>query len=222
MITVHHLNNSRSQRSLWLLEELGVPYEIKRYQRDPKTLLAPPELRAVHPLGKSPVITDGALTLAESGAIVEYLADRYGAGALIPAHGTPERLRCNYWLHYAEGSAMPPLLLKLVFQRVENAPMPFFAKPIGKGIARKVQRDFVDPQLALHLDYLESQLRNSDWFAGTAFSVADIQLSFPLEAFVARGGLDDSHPRLCAFLQRIHSRPAYQRALQRGGEYLLG
>jgi glutathione S-transferase len=117
---------------------------------------------------------------------------------------------------------MPPLLLKLVFQRVENAPMPFFAKPIGKGIARKVQRDFVDPQLALHLDYLESQLRNSDWFAGTAFSVADIQLSFPLEAFVARGGLDDSHPRLCAFLQRIHSRPAYQRALQRGGEYLLG
>jgi glutathione S-transferase len=222
MIVVHHLNNSRSQRILWLLEELGVPYEIKRYQRDPKTMLAPPELRAVHPLGKSPVITDGALTLAESGAIVEYLADRYGAGVLIPAPGTPERLRCNYWLHYAEGSAMPPLLLKLMFQRVASAPMPFFARPIGKGIARKVQRDFIDPQLALHLDYLESQLRNSDWFGGDAFSVADIELSFPLEAFAARGGLDDRHPRLGAFLQRIHSRPAYQRALQRGGEYLLG
>jgi len=222
MITVHHLNNSRSQRILWLLEELGLPYEIKRYQRDPDTMLAPAELRAVHPLGKSPVITDGALTLAESGAIVEYLADRYGAGTLIPAHGTPERLRCNYWLHYAEGSAMSPLLLKLVFRRVENAPMPFFAKPIGKNIARKVQHDFVDPQLTLHLDYLESQLRNSDWFGGTAFGVADIQLSFPLEAFVARGGLDDRYHRLCAFLQRIHSRPAYQRALQRGGEYVLG
>src|SRR5690606_33956495 len=111
MITVHHLNNSRSQRILWLLEELGVPYEITHYQRDPKTMLAPPELRAVHPLGKSPVISDGELVLAESGAVIEYLADRYAAGTLIPAHGTPQRLRCNYWLHYAEGSAMPPLLL---------------------------------------------------------------------------------------------------------------
>lgn len=222
MITVHHLNNSRSQRILWLLEELGVPYEIKRYQRDPKTMLAPPELRAVHPLGKSPVITDGELTLAESGAIIEYLADRYGAGALIPAHGTPQRLRCNYWLHYAEGSAMPPLLLKLVFQRVEHAPVPFFAKPIAKGIARKVQQSYVDPQLKQHLDYLEGELGQSEWFGGDAFSVADIQLSFPLEAFAARGGLDTGYPRLSAFLQRIHARPAYQRALQRGGEYRLG
>ncbi|GGY28618.1 glutathione S-transferase [Rhodanobacter panaciterrae] len=222
MITVHHLNNSRSQRILWLLEELGVPYEIKRYQRDPKTMLAPPELRAVHPLGKSPVITDGELTLAESGAIIEYLADRYGAGMLIPTPGTPERLRCNYWLHYAEGSAMPPLLLKLVFRKVESAPAPFFVKPIAKGIAHKVMSSFVDPQLKLHLDYLEGELGKSEWFAGDAFSAADIQLSFPLEAFAARGGLDAGYPRLSAFLQRIHARPAYQRALQQGGEYRLG
>jgi glutathione S-transferase len=222
MITVHHLNNSRSQRILWLLEELGVPYEIKRYQRDPETMLAPPELRAVHPLGKSPVIADGEFTLAESGAIIEYLADRYGAGTLIPAHGTPERLRCNYWLHYAEGSAMPPLLLKLVFRRVETAPMPFFVKPIAKGVAHKVQHGFVDPQLKLHLDYLEGELGKGEWLVGNAFSAADIQLSFPLEAFAARGGLDASYPRLSAFLQRIHARPAYQRALQQGGDYRLG
>ena len=222
MIIVHHLDNSRSQRILWLLEELGLPYEIRLYRRDPETILAPRELRAIHPLGKSPVITDGELTLAESGAIVEYLADRYGAGTLIPAHGTPERLRCNYWLHYAEGSAMPPLLLKLVFRRVETAPMPFFVKPVAKGIASKVQHSFVDPQLKLHLDYLEGELDLAEWFGGDRFSVADIQLSFPLEAFAARGGLDAAYPRLNAFLQRIHTRPGYRRALDRGGEYRLG
>jgi glutathione S-transferase len=222
MITVHHLNNSRSQRILWLLEELGVPYEIKRYQRDPKTMLAPPELRAVHPLGKSPVVDDDGTVLAESGAIVEYLADRYGTGTLIPPHGTPQRLRCNYWLHYAEGSAMPPLLLKLVFHRVETAPMPFFAGPIAKGIAGKVQHGFVDPQIALHLDYMEGELGKSAWFGGPEFSVADIQMSFPLEAAASRGGLNESRPKLWAFLQRIHARPAYQRALERGGEYTLG
>ncbi|MEP6899497.1 MAG: glutathione S-transferase [Rhodanobacter sp.] len=222
MITVHHLNNSRSQRVLWLLEELGVPYEIKRYQRDPQTMLAPPELRAVHPLGKSPVITDGELTLAESGAIVEYLADRYGNGRLIAAPGSDERLRQTYWLHYAEGSAMPPLLLKLVFRRVETAPAPFFVKPIAKGIAHKVQHSFVDPQLKLHRDYLERELGEHEWFVGDALSVADIQLSFPLEAFAARGGLDPTCPRLTGFLQRIHARPAYQRALQQGGAYQLG
>jgi glutathione S-transferase len=221
MIIVHHLNNSRSQRILWLLEELGLPYEIKRYQRDPQTMLAPPELRAVHPLGKSPVLTDGELTLAESGAIIEYLADRYGAGALIAAPGTPERLRCNYWLHYAEGSLMPPLLLKLVFRRVEAAPVPFFVRPIAKGIAGKVQQTFVDPQLALHLDYLEAELGKSAWFGGERFGAADIQMSFPLEAAAARAGLDASRPRLWAFLQRIHARPAYQRALDRGGAYSL-
>jgi glutathione S-transferase len=222
MITVHHLNNSRSQRILWLLEELGVPYEIKRYQRDPNTMLAPPELTRVHPLGKSPVISDGELALAESGAIIEYLADRFGAGVLIPAHGTPARLRCNYWLHYAEGSAMPPLLMKLIFHRVETAPAPFFVRPIAKSIAHKVMRSYIDPQLRLHLDYLEGELAGKEWFVDDAFGAADIQLSFPLEAFAARGGLAASHPNLAAFLQRIHARPAYQRALEKGGEYRLG
>jgi glutathione S-transferase len=222
MIIVHHLNNSRSQRILWLLEELGVPYEIRHYQRDPKTMLAPPELHAVHPLGKSPVITDGELTLAESGAIIESLAARYGAGVLSPAQGTPARLRCNYWLHYAEGSAMPPLLLKLVFRKVAAAPAPFFVRPVARSIAHKVMRTFVDPQLRLHLDYLENALAGRTWFVDDAFGAADIQLSFPLEAFAARGGLDASHPNLAAFLQRIHARPAYARALEKGGKYRLG
>ncbi|MBD9482312.1 glutathione S-transferase [Pseudomonas sp. PDM14] len=218
MITVHHLNNSRSQRILWLLEELGVEYQIKRYERDPKTMLAPAELRAVHPLGKSPVVTDGDLTLAESGAIIDYLANRYDTDLLSPA-GTPERLRCNYWLHYAEGSAMPPLLLKLVLDKVESSPMPFFVKPIARGIAQKVKKALITPQLNLHLDYLEGELGKSSWFAGEDFSVADIQLSFPLEAATSRGGLDASRPRLKAFLERIHKRPAYRRALEKGGEY---
>ena len=218
MIIVHHLNNSRSQRILWLLEELGVEYRIQRYERDPKTMLAPPELRAVHPLGKSPVISDGELTLAESGAIIDYLAIRYGQELLPPA-GSPERLRCNYWLHYAEGSAMPPQLLKLVFDKVESSPMPFFIKPIARGIAQKVKRALINPQLQLHLDYLEGELGKSTWFAGEAFSAADIQMSFPLEAATSRGGLDGSRPRLKAFLERIHARPAYRRALEKGGEY---
>lgn len=222
MITVHHLEHSRSQRILWLLEELGLEYCIERYLRDPKTMLAPPELRAVHPLGKSPVLTDGELTLAESGAIIEYLGDTYGAGTLMPAHGTEARRRCSYWLHYAEGSAMPPLLLKLVFGRVAKAPAPFFVRPVARAIAAKVQRAFVDPQIALHLDYMEAELGKSTWFAGDDFSVADIALSFPLEAAAARGGLDAGRPRLAAWLERIHARPAYRRALERGGAYRLG
>lgn len=221
MIVVHHLNNSRSQRVLWLLEELGLEYEIKRYQRDPKTMLAPPELRAVHPLGKSPVITDGGVTLAESGAIIEYLIERYGNGRLIPAAGTPERLRWTYWLHFAEGSAMPPLLMKLVFDRIENGPMPFFVKPIARAIARKVKSGFITPNLLAQRDYMESELAKSTWFAGAEFSAADVQMSFPLEAAGARGGLDQRHPHLMAYLQRIHARPAYQRALETGGKYEL-
>jgi glutathione S-transferase len=221
MITVHHLNHSRSQRILWMLEELGLDYEIKPYERDPKTMLAPPELRAVHPLGKSPVITDGGLVIAESGAIIEYLVDRYGSGRLAPPPGTPQRLRYTYWLHYAEGSAMPPLLLKLVFDKIERAPMPFFAKPIARAISGKAKSSFIDPQIRQHLDYMESELGKSDWFAGEEFSGADIQLSFVLEAAAARGGLDARRPRLAAFLKRIHDRPAYRRALERGGEYSL-
>jgi glutathione S-transferase len=222
MVVVHHLENSRSQRVLWLLEELGVPYEVKRYARNKETMLAPPELRAVHPLGKSPVISDGDVTVAESGAIVEYLVDRYGNGRLIPPAGTPERLRYTYWLHYAEGSLMPPLLLMLVFNRVETAPMPFFVKPIARGIAGKVKSTFIEPQVKLHFDYLESELGKSQWLAGNELTAADIQMSFPIEAADARAGLGASgRPRLAAFLQRIHARPAYQQALAKGGPYEL-
>ena len=220
MITVHHLNNSRSQRVLWLLEELGVPYEIKRYERDRKTMLAPPELRQVHPLGKSPVITDGAFTLAESGAIIETLVERHGP-QLRPDPGTPAFQRYRYWLHYAEGSLMSPLLLKLVFDKIETSPMPFFVKPIAKAISGKAKSSFIMPQLNTHLDYLEAELGKSAWFVGDDFTAADVQLSFPIEAAAARGGLDASRPRLMDFLQRIHARPAYQKALERGGEYEL-
>jgi glutathione S-transferase len=219
MITVHHLNNSRSQRVLWLLEELGVPYEIKRYQRDAKTMLAPPELRQVHPLGKSPVITDDGVTVAESGAIIEYLLERYGSGRLEPDKGTPERLRFTYWLHFAEGSAMSPLLMKLVFDRIETSKMPFFAKPIARGISQKVKKVMVEPNLKRHLDYMESELTRSEWFAGSEFSAADIQMSFPVEASAQRAGLDASRPKLVTFLKKIHARPAYRKALERGGPY---
>lgn len=221
MIVVHHLNNSRSQRVLWLLEELGLEYEIVRYQRDPKTMLAPPELKAIHPLGKSPVITDNGAVVAESGAIAEYLIDTYGNGRLIPPAGTEERRRWTYFLHYAEGSAMAPLLMKLIFDRVESSPAPFFVKPIAKAIAGKVKGSYIQPQIATHLDYLEAELGQRPWFAGNEFSAADIQMSFPLEAAAARAGLNESRPNLIAFLKRIHSRPAFQRALERGGPYEL-
>jgi len=221
MIVVHHLENSRSQRVLWLLEELGVPYEVKRYARDPQTMLAPAALRAVHPLGKSPVVTDDGQTVAESGAIVEYLVGRYGEGRLAPPQDTPERQRYRYWMHYAEGSLMPPLLLKLVFDRVESAPMPFFVKPIARSIAGRAKSSFIGPQIALHLDWIESELGRSTWFAGDELSAADIQMSFPLEAAAARGGLDVRRPRTMAFLERVHARPAYRRALERGGPYEL-
>jgi glutathione S-transferase len=219
MIMVHHLNNSRSQRVLWLLEELGVPYEVKRYERDAKTMLAPPALLAIHPLGKSPVIVDGTVTVAESGAVIEYLVDRYGAGRLIPAAGTPERLGYTYWLHYAEGSAMPPLLLKLVFDRVANAPAPWPISAIARRIAGTVQNSFIGPQLKRHLDYMEAELTAHPWFAGNEFTAADVQMSFPLEAAKSRAGLNASRPRLWDFLERIHAREAYKRALERGGPY---
>jgi glutathione S-transferase len=219
MIVVHHLNNSRSQRVLWLLEELGLPYEVIRYERDAKTMLAPPSLLAIHPLGKSPVIVDGGVTVAESGAVVEYLIDRYGGGRLIPAVGTPERLRYTYWLHYAEGSAMPPLLLKLVFDRVANAPAPWPISAIARRIAGTVQNSFIGPQLKRHLDYMEAELTGRLWFAGEEFTAADIQMSFPLEAAASRAGLNAGRPRLMGFLERIHARDAYKRALTRGGPY---
>jgi glutathione S-transferase len=221
MITVHHLNNSRSQRVLWLLEELGLEYEIRRYERDAKTMLAPASLRAVHPLGKSPVITDGDLTLAESGAILEYLVERYGNGRLIPPPDTPERLRYRYWMHFAEGSAMPPLLMKLVFDKVEQAPVPFFVRPIVKAISAKVKKATIEPNIARQLDFMEEELGKSKWFAGQAMTAADIQMSFPLEAAAMRAGLDASRPKLMDFLERIHARPAYKKAVERGGPYAL-
>ncbi|MEP0983740.1 glutathione S-transferase [Leptolyngbya sp. AS-A5] len=199
MLIVHHLNNSRSQRVLWLLEELGLEYDIQYYQRDPETLLAPASLHQVHPLGKSPVVTDGDLTLAESGAIVEYLIDRYGEGQLIPPPDTSDRLRYAYWLHYAEGSAMPPLLLKLIFDRIEQQSMPFFIKPVARLITSRTKQAFIEPQLMQHLDYLEAELGKSLWFAGDDFTGADVQMSFSIEAAVARAGLDRSRPKLIEF-----------------------
>lgn len=214
MITVHHLENSRSQRVLWLLEELGLDYEIRAYARDPRTLLAPPELRAVHPLGKSPVITDGGRVVAESGAIVSYLTERCG-GALVPAE-EEARARYTYWLHYAEGSAMPPLLLKLVFTRLAPA-SPTLLRPLVRAVGGRVLGGFVEPELRRHAAYWEAELADRPWFCGAAFSAADIQMSFPLEAFAARG--TGAGPRVTDWLARIHARPAYQRALQRGGPY---
>jgi glutathione S-transferase len=225
VIVVHHLNNSRSQRVLWLLEELGLAYDIKRYQRDPKTMLAPPALREVHPLGKSPVLADGDVTLAESGAIIEYLVERHGGGRLRPPAGTPEGLRYTYWLHFAEGSAMPPLVMKLVFDRIEKGPMPFLLRPLlrpmARGIAGRVKRSFIEPTIARQLDYMEAELERRPWFAGGEFSAADVQMSFPVEAAAARGGLDAGRPRLMDWLARIHAREAYRRALERGGEFSI-
>jgi glutathione S-transferase len=204
LIKVHHLNNSRSQRVLWLLEEIGLGYEVVRYERDARTRLAPASLRRVHPLGKSPVIEDGPLRLAETGAIVDYLVARYGEGLAPPASGEAY-WRYRYWLHYAEGSAMPPLLLKLVLRKL--GPLGWPARP------------YVEGQIALHLDYLENELKDRPWFAGADFSAADVMMSFPLEVATARGGLNATRPKLMSFLARIHARPAYQRALSRGGPY---
>lgn len=219
MIVVHHLNNSRSQRILWMLEELGVPYEVKRYEREP-SLQAPASLRAVHPLGKSPVITDGDKTLAESGAILEYLADTYGGGRLRPAPGTPERIHYTYFLHYAEGSLMPLLFMKLVFGRIPDR-LPFFMKPVGRAISAGANKQLLDPQIGNHFMFLESELAKRDWFAGPEFSAADIQMSFPLEAAAARAPAVRQMPKLSAWLDRIHARPAYKLALDKGGPYEL-
>ncbi|MDZ7954873.1 glutathione S-transferase [Nostoc sp. DedQUE09] len=206
MIVVHHLNNSRSQRVLWLLEELGIEYEIKFYERDAKTMMAPESLRQVHPLGKSPVITDADLAIAESGAIIEYLIDRYGNGQLVPASGTPEHLRYKYWLHYAEGSAMLPLVMQVILNN------------FGAGDSSVVS-GFVAPQIKLHFDYIEDELRKNTWFVGNEFTAADIQMSFPLEIVAALPEEVNNRPKLKEFVERIHGRPAYKRALERGGKY---
>ena len=220
MIVVHHLNNSRSQRVLWLLEELGLEYEIKFYQREP-SMRAPASLRAVHPLGKSPVITDGENTIAETGAIVEYLVDGYGKGRLIPPPDTKARLQYTYWLHYAEGSLMPPLLMGLIAGRIAGPQVPWFVRPVAKRISATLRDTYIAPSLKLHFDFIEDELRSRAYFTGDEFTAADVMMSFPLEAASVRAGLDQSRPKTWDWLQRIHARPSYQRALEKGGKYEL-
>jgi glutathione S-transferase len=221
MITLHHLQNSRSQRVLWLLEELGVDYEIRRYERNPKTNLAPPELRDVHPLGKSPVITDGDRTLAESATIVEYLARTYGDDQWAPAPDAPNYWDFSYWMHFAEGSLMPPLLLKLVFTKIRTD-SPFLVRPVAAGIAGEVGRSFIDPQIETHFRFVDDHLAGHDWFAGETITAADIQMSFPLEAAVARGTVGDDYPNVVEYVRRFQARKAYRKALKAGGDYDYG
>jgi len=217
MITLHHLNNSRSQRILWLLEELKTPYEIKFYERDKITILAPKELKKIHALGKSPVITDGDVTVAESGAIIEYLVQTYG-NDLYPQHGSAQHRDYTYWMHYAEGSLMPQMLIKLIFDKVKNSPMPFFVKPIARMIANKVLDSYAGPNIKTNLTFIENHLSQQEWFCGDKLTGADIQMSFPLEAMIAREG-GDQYPNIAAFVRKFQARPAYQRALEAGGEY---
>jgi glutathione S-transferase len=227
MLTVHHLETSRSQRILWLLEELGVPYELRVYRRDPATRLAPAELKAIHPLGKSPVVTDDGEVIAESGAIIEYLVEKFGSRGqgelahLQPAPGTPEYRQCRYWMHYAEGSLMNWLVMKLVFVSIPKRPMPFFAKPIARAICDKVQVQLVDPNLQAALTFIEDHLARNRWFAGNDITMADFQMSFAVEALLSRATGTGSYPRLREYRDRIRARPAYQRAEAKGGPTIM-
>lgn len=218
MLILHHLNNSRSQRILWMLEELGLEYEIKRYQRDKHTNLAPAELKKVHPLGKSPVLSDGDLVIAESGAIIEYLAHTYGNGQMVPPFESEAGRQYRFWLHFAEGSLMPPMVAKLVFDKVRANAKPFFVKFIANKIADKVMEAYFAPNISANMQLIEKHLGSNAWFAGEVISGADIQMSFPLEAAVARGVTDDM-PHIVAFVKKVHHRKAYQKALAKGGKY---
>ncbi len=223
MITVHHLENSRSQRVLWLLEELGCKYRIKHYKRDAKTNLAPASLKQVHPLGKSPVITDGDRTVAESGTIIEYLARSYGEGHWAPALEDAHYWDFNYWMHYAEASLMPPLLIKLVFSKLRQPPVPFFIRPISGRIADQVDSAFTDPQIATHFAYVDEYLGAHHWFAGDEISAADVQMSFPLEAALAEGTISRAdYPNVAVYVNKVQGREAYLRALENGGDYDYG
>jgi glutathione S-transferase len=222
MITLHHLEDSRSQRILWLLEELGAKYKIQYYERDPETNLAPPELKQVHPLGKSPVIVDGTRTLAESAVILEYLARTYGGGDWAPDFDDAAYWDFQYWMHYGEASLMPPLLLKLVFSKLREPPVPFLIRPISSRIADQVDRAFTDPQIATHFSFVDRYLADHEWFGGSSINVADVQMSFPLEAARLRTTKAGQYPHIDAWLKRVHSRPAYLRALEAGGDYAYG
>ncbi len=219
MITLHHLENSRSQRVLWLLEELGADYQIKHYKRDKKTSLAPAALKKVHPLGKSPVVEQNGQVLAETGAIMEYLVEQHG-GALAPAPDTPNYLRYKYWMYAAEGSYAAIMVTALLLTRMETAPMPFFAKPIARRLTKGVRDAYLDHTMKGLFDYAEATLGDSEWLAGDEFSAADIIMSFPLESFAARGNIA-LYKNIAAFLDRIHARPAYQQAVDKGGPYGL-
>lgn len=227
MLTVHHLETSRSQRVLWLLEELGVPYDLRLYRRDPRTKLAPASLKAVHPLGKSPVVTDEGETIAESGAILEFLAEKYASKAagelagLIPAAGTPAHRQARFWMHYAEGSLMNWLVMKLVFMTIPTQPMPFFVRPIARQLCATVQAKLIDPNLATALGFMESHLASHRWFAGDHISIADFQMSFAVEAALSRGANVKQFPKLVAYRDRMQARPAYQRALDKGGPVVM-
>jgi glutathione S-transferase len=220
MITVHHLDNSRSQRVLWLLEELSLEYTVVPYVRDPATRRAPEALRRAHPLGKAPVVATDGLVLAESGAIIEYLLDRHDGGTLRPPAGTDARRAFTYWLHYAEGSAMPQLLLRAVFDGIETGPLPLLIRPLARALARGVKRVVVAPQLMLHLDHMEAAVAGAGWFAGDAFSAADIQMSFPVQA-ASSLGLLEGRPALADWQARVESRPAWLRGVARGGAFQL-
>lgn len=218
MLQVHHLNNSRSQRILWMLEELRLDYEIVKYQRDSQTMLAPDSLKQVHPLGKSPVVTDGDNTIAESGAIIDYLGRCYGDGLLRPTETEDGYQDYQYWLHFAEGSMMSPMLIKLVLQKVEENAAPFFVKFIAKQINNKVNQNFIHPNLTRLFAYVDTHLAVNEWFAGGKLTGADIQMSFPLEA-AAHRGIVDKYPAILDYVAKIHARDAYKIALEKGGEY---
>jgi glutathione S-transferase len=216
-VIVHHLESSRSTRVLWLLEELGVPYELREYKRDPKTWRAGEDLRRVHPLGKSPVVEVDGKKLVESGAILETLLDVFGDGRLRPASGTEELVRYRMFLHFAEGSMMTPLFVSLLMARIRGSKVPFFIKPITRKIAEQVNESYARPEMASQLAFLESELASRPFVAGPELTAADIQMSYPLEAAVARAGLDGRYPNLMAYLERTRARDAYKRAVTRGG-----
>ncbi|MEX9253903.1 glutathione S-transferase family protein [Pseudenterobacter timonensis] len=219
MLTVHHLNQSRSQRVIWALEELSLPYEIVRYQRE-KSMLAPEALKKVHPLGKSPVVEDNGLVLAESGAILEYLQETYDPDGLLKPQEPTQKVQYRFWLHYAEGSLMPPLLMKLVFSSLGKPPVPFGLRTLGKALGKGVEKGWLNQQLETHARYIESHLASHSWFAGEHLSMADIQMSFPVFALLARGGIDNL-PHTQAWKKKVEMRPAWQRAIQKGGPFTL-
>lgn len=219
MIKVHHLENSRSQRILWMLEELHVAYEVKRYEWHPKTQLAPESLKEVHPLGKSPLIEDSGRVFAESGAIIEYLGSTYGQGGLWPDYSSPDYRQVIYWLHYAEGSLMPPLLLAYVFNAVKKGPMPFFMRPVVGKVVAETRNRYIGPQIQTQLQFVASQLEGREWLVGDQLTAADIQMSFPLEAAMSQKDLAQAFPAIESYVRRFQQRPAYQRALTTGGPY---